>query len=101
MQGWHGWDDYALFYDWENAQTVGRRDLPSDNLCSGSSDKNSERFLEFLRIRPGTPAQTANESLHPGYYNGWKKCANQRMKASAKGDFFAPAPFFHGERCHR
>ena len=28
MQGWHGWDEYAPFYDWENAQTVGRRDLP-------------------------------------------------------------------------
>ena len=28
MQGWHGWDDYAPFYDWENTQTVGRRDLP-------------------------------------------------------------------------
>ena len=27
MQGWQGWDDYAPFYDWENAQTVGRRDL--------------------------------------------------------------------------
>jgi SAM-dependent methyltransferase len=23
-----GWDDYAPFYDWENAQTLGRRDLP-------------------------------------------------------------------------
>ena len=28
MQGWHGWDDYAPFYDWENARTVGRRDVP-------------------------------------------------------------------------
>ena len=27
MEGWHGWDDYAAYYDWENAQTVGRRDL--------------------------------------------------------------------------
>ena len=27
MQGWHGWDEYAPFYDWENAQTVGRRDV--------------------------------------------------------------------------
>ena len=27
MQGWHGWDDYAPFYDWENARTVGRRDV--------------------------------------------------------------------------
>ena len=27
MEGWHGWDDYAPFYDWENAQTVQRRDI--------------------------------------------------------------------------
>jgi SAM-dependent methyltransferase len=28
MEGWQGWDEYAPFYDWENAQTVGRRDIP-------------------------------------------------------------------------
>jgi ubiquinone/menaquinone biosynthesis C-methylase UbiE len=27
-QGWQGWDDYAPFYDWENARTLGRRDVP-------------------------------------------------------------------------
>ena len=27
-EGWEGWDDYAPFYDWENAQTLGRRDVP-------------------------------------------------------------------------
>jgi SAM-dependent methyltransferase len=27
-EGWQGWDTYAPFYDWENAQTVGRRDVP-------------------------------------------------------------------------
>ena len=27
-EGWQGWDDYAPFYDWENAQTLGRRDVP-------------------------------------------------------------------------
>ena len=27
-EGWQGWDEYAPFYDWENAQTLGRRDLP-------------------------------------------------------------------------
>lgn len=27
MQGHEGWDDYAEYYDWENAQTVGRRDI--------------------------------------------------------------------------
>jgi SAM-dependent methyltransferase len=26
-EGWHGWDDYAAFYDWENRRTVGRRDV--------------------------------------------------------------------------
>jgi SAM-dependent methyltransferase len=25
--GWQGWDDYAAFYDWENARTVQRRDV--------------------------------------------------------------------------
>src|SRR5262245_8499675 len=25
--GLDGWDEYAAFYDWENAQTMGRRDL--------------------------------------------------------------------------
>lgn len=27
-QGWEGWDQYAAFYDWENARTLGRRDVP-------------------------------------------------------------------------
>ena len=27
-EGWRGWDEYAPFYDWENARTVGRRDVP-------------------------------------------------------------------------
>lgn len=26
--GWEGWDAYAPFYDWENARTVARRDVP-------------------------------------------------------------------------
>jgi SAM-dependent methyltransferase len=26
-EGWHGWDAYAKFYDWENARTAGRRDV--------------------------------------------------------------------------
>lgn len=27
-EGWTGWDAYADFYDWENARTVRRRDVP-------------------------------------------------------------------------
>lgn len=26
-EGWQGWDAYAAYYDWENARTVGRRDV--------------------------------------------------------------------------
>ena len=26
-EGWHGWDEYAPFYDWENARTLGRPDV--------------------------------------------------------------------------
>jgi SAM-dependent methyltransferase len=26
-EGWEGWDEYAPFYDWENARTIGRRDV--------------------------------------------------------------------------
>ncbi len=26
-EGWQGWDQYADFYDWENRQTMGRRDV--------------------------------------------------------------------------
>jgi SAM-dependent methyltransferase len=25
--GWRGWDEYARFYDWENARTMGRQDV--------------------------------------------------------------------------
>ena len=27
MEGWHGWDEYAPYYDWENARTVAGRDV--------------------------------------------------------------------------
>jgi SAM-dependent methyltransferase len=35
-EGWEGWDDYAPFYDWENARTLGRRDVAFwQRLASG------------------------------------------------------------------
>src|SRR5262245_18819588 len=27
LEGWEGWEEYAPFYDWENARTLGRRDI--------------------------------------------------------------------------
>jgi len=39
-EGWHGWDQYAPFYDWENARTMGRQDV---------------RFWQDLARREGGP----------------------------------------------
>lgn len=37
-EGWHGWDAYARFYDWENRQTVGRRDVRFWSDLAGRAD---------------------------------------------------------------
>jgi ubiquinone/menaquinone biosynthesis C-methylase UbiE len=39
-EGWRGWDQYAPFYDWENARTMGRQDV---------------RFWQDLARREGGP----------------------------------------------
>jgi SAM-dependent methyltransferase len=36
QQGYEGWDDYAPFYDWENARTLGRRDVPFWTRLAGA-----------------------------------------------------------------
>ncbi len=38
MKGHEGWDDYAEYYDWENAQTVGRRDIAFWQRMASSVD---------------------------------------------------------------
>jgi ubiquinone/menaquinone biosynthesis C-methylase UbiE len=38
MQGHEGWDDYAAYYDWENAQTVGRRDIAFWQRMAAAAD---------------------------------------------------------------
>jgi ubiquinone/menaquinone biosynthesis C-methylase UbiE len=39
-EGWTGWDEYARFYDWENARTMGRQDV---------------RFWQDFARREGSP----------------------------------------------
>ena len=43
-EGWHGWDDYAPFYDWENARTVARRDVA---FWQGLARQQSSAVLEL------------------------------------------------------
>jgi ubiquinone/menaquinone biosynthesis C-methylase UbiE len=37
-EGWEGWDEYAPFYDWENARTLGRRDVPFWRRLAATAD---------------------------------------------------------------
>jgi len=37
-EGWRGWDEYAPFYDWENARTLGRRDVPFWQRVAAQAD---------------------------------------------------------------
>ena len=37
-EGWQGWDEYAPFYDWENARTLGRRDIPFWQRIAADAD---------------------------------------------------------------
>ena len=43
-EGWSGWDDYADFYDWENAQTLDRRDV---KFWQGMAMRASGPILEL------------------------------------------------------
>jgi ubiquinone/menaquinone biosynthesis C-methylase UbiE len=43
-EGWDGWDAYAPFYDWENARTLGRRDVP---FWVGVARRAKGRVLEL------------------------------------------------------
>jgi ubiquinone/menaquinone biosynthesis C-methylase UbiE len=43
-EGWQGWDSYADFYDWENAQTLDRRDV---KFWQGMAQRASGPVLEL------------------------------------------------------
>jgi SAM-dependent methyltransferase len=43
-EGHEGWDEYAPFYDWENARTLGRRDVP---FWRGLATREAAPLLEL------------------------------------------------------
>ena len=56
-EGWQGWDDYAPFYDWENAQTLARRDVRSG---SGSPRRRRPGARARVRHRPADDSGRAH-----------------------------------------
>ena len=54
MKGHEGWDDYAAYYDWENRQTVGRRDIAFWQRLSASALRASAGPGPVLELGCGT-----------------------------------------------
>lgn len=54
MKGHEGWDDYAAYYDWENRQTVGRRDIAFWQQMSAAALRASAGRGRVLELGCGT-----------------------------------------------
>jgi ubiquinone/menaquinone biosynthesis C-methylase UbiE len=55
VQGHEGWDDYAPYYDWENRQTVGRRDVAFwSAFAQGVSAGRAAHRTPILELGCGT-----------------------------------------------
>lgn len=60
-EGWQGWDAYAPFYDWENARTLGRRDVPFWRRIAASTEGDlielgcgtGRLLMPMARVREG------------------------------------------------
>ena len=80
LSGSAGWDDYAAFYDWENARTMARRDLPfwkrvaaaaaRDQVCAVANDNSPGQVvvsgfgsMSMLDVEPGKDAIIDNSHV--------------------------------------
>jgi ubiquinone/menaquinone biosynthesis C-methylase UbiE len=54
MKGHEGWDDYAAYYDWENKQTVGRRDIAFWQRMAAATLRRGRATQPILELGCGT-----------------------------------------------
>lgn len=105
-EGWHGWDEYAAFYDWENARTLGRRDVAFwRELASRSKGPVLELGCGTGRVslplaRAGVPliGIDRSEPMLERARRRVKRSRPVRPPSLVRGDiralpFLAPAPF--------
>ena len=92
-EGWHGWDEYAAFYDWENARTLGRRDVAFwRSLALRSKGPVLELGCGTGRVslplaRAGVPLGKLSGSQQPGERTG-----RARADAGSRRTLRAGAP---------
>jgi len=77
-EGWHGWDEYAPFYDWENARTLGRRDVPFWQRIAAEADG------EVLELGCGTGRITIPLAKHDVDVVGVDRSAPMLQRALAR-----------------
>jgi len=89
-EGWQGWDDYAAFYDWENAQTVQRRDVAFwQRLAAAAEGPVLELGCGTGRItlpvaRKGTPVTGIDRSA---LMLARARAKKRRVESAARIDF--------------
>jgi SAM-dependent methyltransferase len=85
MNGHEGWDDYAPYYDWENRQTVGRRDIGfwSDFALRASSRQAGDR-PRVLELGCGTGRVTIPVARDGGHVVGIDRSASMLARAQAR-----------------
>ena len=89
QEGHEGWDDYAPFYDWENARTLGKRDVPFwRNLalhcggpCSGARLRNGSYLVA---ARASRRAARRHRSLEPDAQSRARTARPARTSSAAR-----------------
>ena len=80
-EGWQGWDEYAPFYDWENARTLGRRDVPFWRRLARRG--RGPRAGARLRHRPRLAAARARRRRRSSASIDRRRCSRARAPARA------------------
>jgi SAM-dependent methyltransferase len=104
-EGWHGWDDYAGFYDWENAHTLGRRDVAFWRKVAGGAGApvlelgcgTGRLLMPVARIAADVTGIDRSEAMLARAYARAKRLPRARRPALVRGDIralpFAGAAF--------
>ena len=88
MKGYEGWDDYAAYYDWENKQTVGRRDIGfwsafARGAWPASTPRASARQA-VLELGCGTGRVALPLGRHGSYVVGVDRSASMLARARTR-----------------